>query len=820
MLSLLLAACMLLTGFAVGFSTMAKAATIVDSGKCGANVTYTLDSDGVLTISGTGPMLDYGNDYRTLENRPPWVHLGQYDSPESDVGSIIIQNGVTSIGQEAFYGCSDMISISIPGSVSSIGKYAFMNCSLLRNLVIPNSVSSIGEGAFWNSGIRTVTLPNNPDYTCIREDLFHECENLTSVTIPSNVTEIMEYAFHECKKLKSISLPAGLEKIGEYAFYKCSLLESVNLPDGLTEIGSRAFCGCNTLTSVTIPGSIKTINDFMFSECDKLASVTISRGVWHIGDFAFFCCPAMTTVNLPDTLRTIGKDAFSFVYLSALKEITIPESVNMIYGNPFGTTSIIIYGTAGSYAEEWAAENKCAFVAIETPAAPPVITVQPKNQTAGEGNLATFSVTATGDGLTYAWYYKDPGQSSFTKSASTANSVTYNATAVRNGRQVYCVVTDQNGNSVQTNVVTMTVTPALKITTQPTSRTVNAGTNATFSVTATGSGLTYAWYYKDPGASAFSKSASTASSVTYTTSAARNGRQVYCVVKDKNGNTVKSNTVTLTVTATSGPKITAQPKNVTVNAGTNATFSVTATGTGLTYAWYYKDTGATAFSKSASTTSSVTYTTSAARNGRQVYCVVKDNNGNTAKSNTVTLTVVTGLAITAQPKSVAVSAGTNATFSLTAAGDGLTYSWYYKDPGATKFTKSASTASFVTYTTSAARNGRQIYCVVMDQEGNTVKSNTVTLTVVDGLTITAQPKSVSVKAGTNATFSLTAVGDGLTYSWYYKDPGAAKFSKSASTANFVTYTTSAARNGRQIYCVVMDQEGNTVKSNTVTLTVQ
>jgi hypothetical protein len=119
------------------------------------------------------------------------------------------------------------------------------------------------------------------------------------------------------------------------------------------------------------------------------------------------------------------------------------------------------------------------------------------------------------------------------------------------------------------------------------------------------------------------------------------------------------------------------------------------------------------------------------------------------------------------------------------------------------------------------RSGRQIYCVVTDKYGNTVKSKTVTLTIAPAvLTITAQPKDTVVpKAGDTATVPLKATGDGLTYQWYYKNPNMSKFSKSSITKDTYVAEMLDYRSGRQIYCVITDKYGNTVKSETVTLTI-
>ena len=220
----------------------ALAADIVDSGTCGAegdgsNLTWTLDSEGVLTISGSGDMHGYG--YSAFG--APW--------DDSRVKSAVIADGVTSIGGSAFFDCSSLTSVTIPDSVTSIGGSAFRGCSSLTSVTIPDSVTSIGEFTF-----------------C-------DCTSLTSVTIPDSVTSIGEFAFDNCKSLTSVTIPDSVTLIDHAAFSDCEYLTSVTIPDSVTSIGDWAFAGCTSLTSVTIPDSVTSIGSGAFSDCDKLTDV-------------------------------------------------------------------------------------------------------------------------------------------------------------------------------------------------------------------------------------------------------------------------------------------------------------------------------------------------------------------------------------------------------------------------------------------------------------------------------------------------------------------------------------------------------------------
>ena len=170
---------------------------VIDSGKCGKNLTWTLTYNGVLTISGTGDMYNY--DY--TNNLAPWNNVS------NNIKYIVLPEGLTSIGEWAFYLCASVTSISIPEGVSSIGVRAFCNCSSLTSISIPNSVTSIGERAFYSCyNLASVTLSTN--LSKIDKYLFGQCRTLTAITIPNNVTAIENGAFSGCSSLDSVSIEA------------------------------------------------------------------------------------------------------------------------------------------------------------------------------------------------------------------------------------------------------------------------------------------------------------------------------------------------------------------------------------------------------------------------------------------------------------------------------------------------------------------------------------------------------------------------------------------------------------------------------------
>lgn len=216
-------------------------AEIVESGTCGnlrTNLTWTLDDQGRLTISGTGAMKDYPS------NDAPWKG--------KTVKNVVIEDGVTTIGVCAFRDCTSLTSVSIPDGVTSIGSWAFLGCNNVTDINIPDSVTTIDPGAF--SG----------------------CWGLASISIPKGVTSIGNMAFYCCLNLTSVSILDSVTSIGAQAFYECSSLTSVAIPKGVTRLESEIFCNCANLASVTLPKGLTVICNYAFSACSKLMDVYYS----------------------------------------------------------------------------------------------------------------------------------------------------------------------------------------------------------------------------------------------------------------------------------------------------------------------------------------------------------------------------------------------------------------------------------------------------------------------------------------------------------------------------------------------------------------
>ena len=245
------------------------------SGNCGENVSWVLDDEtGVLTVTGEGemvlPNLNYWSDY--LE----------------EVLTIIIEDGITSIGNNAFNGFSKLTSVQIPNSVTKIGISAFSGCENLAELSLPDSIKEIERSAFNNCRkLRSIILP---PVEIVTAGLFFGCSSLESVTFPSTTKIIEARAFSYCKSLSEIVLPEALESIGWEAFGQCDYLQRVTFGPNIISIGSTCFVGCHWLQEAILPDSLVSIGGQAFGSCTSLQKVYLGSGIRDIAHDAFLKC--------------------------------------------------------------------------------------------------------------------------------------------------------------------------------------------------------------------------------------------------------------------------------------------------------------------------------------------------------------------------------------------------------------------------------------------------------------------------------------------------------------------------------------------------
>ena len=598
----------------------------------------------------------------------------------TNLTEINLPDSVTSIGDLAFYRCYNLTKVVIPNSVRIIPYHAFNGCRNLTKVVIPNSVTSIGTSAF--TGCTNLTEINLPDsVTSIGDFAFYRCDNLTKVVIPNSVRIIPDHAFYGCDNLTKVVIPNSVTSIDQFAFFECTNLTEINLPDSVTFIGNAAFSECDNLTKVVIPNSVRIIPDHAFYRCDNLTKVVIPNSVTSINQYAFYECTNLTEINLPDSITSIGDGAFQ--ECTNLTEINLPNSITSIESEAFykcqsiteinfpdsitriGSRLFSGYGNKNDNIEKIVFEgdapiiDSVCFDGVSTTVYYPgdnptwtdsvlqdysgditwipyynsIITQQPKNASAPFGSDVRTKVTATGQDLSYQWYYCEANSDKFIKSKVTGSTYECPMTNESNGRKVYCEITDVNGNMVVSDTVTLTAD--LYIIQQPENASAPFGSEVKTKVTAKGKDLSYQWYYCEANSDTFSKSKVTYSTYECPMTNESNGRKVYCEITDKAGNMVVSDTVTLSADL----YIIQQPENASAPFGSDVRTKVTAKGKDLSYQWYYCEANSDTFIKSKVTYSTYECPMTNESNGRKVYCEITDVNGNMVVSDTVTLSI-------------------------------------------------------------------------------------------------------------------------------------------------------------------------------------
>lgn len=342
--------------------------TVVASGSCGAkgdNLTWTLDDNGLLTISGTGAMasdcrwsasgVDYSNSIKYVWIKNGVTSIGSFAFKETNLKIVEIPDSVTSIDEHAFDRCTHLQEITLPESITRIDQYAFANCTSLRKITIPKNVRGMGLGLFAGcTGLVSAEIMDG--VPVIGDGMFNSCTNLRSVTIPESVANIGIQAFQYCAGLSNVVIPKGVRSISDYAFKDCTNLARLTLPDGLSSIGTEAFVGCTSLRKVTFPESVINVGIRAFYNCSNLSSVTIPEGVLQIEREAFALCGKLAVVAVPGTVTEIGEGAFkscvglkkaeiangvlsigkeAFINCISLTDLVLPESITSIGDSAF-----------------------------------------------------------------------------------------------------------------------------------------------------------------------------------------------------------------------------------------------------------------------------------------------------------------------------------------------------------------------------------------------------------------------------------------------------------------------------------------------------
>lgn len=358
--------------------------SVIDYGKCGATTQWKLDKNGTLNISGTGIVKNY--------NKASLVPWNKY---ASQIKNVVVEDGVTRIGEFAFYGCTNLASVALPDSLKEINGYVFKNCSALTSITLPKKLEKIGDSAFYGTGLTSIKIPAT--VKSIGYYAFSRCYSLKNIEFTGNAPAFYSNAFN--KVAATVIYPTGnatwtaakkqpyggtlkwLEKglvdeglCGSGTYWKLSkdgtltlggtgivkhysspalvpwrkyadMVTKVVVLDGVTRIGEFAFYGCTNLTSVTIADSVKEISGYVFKNCSSLTSITLPKNLTKIGDSAFYGT-GLRKITIPATVNYVGWYAFS--RCSYLYEVQFLGSAPNLPGKEFNMVTATIYYPAGN----------------------------------------------------------------------------------------------------------------------------------------------------------------------------------------------------------------------------------------------------------------------------------------------------------------------------------------------------------------------------------------------------------------------------------------------------------------------------------------
>ena len=322
------------------------------TGICGEDATWELNGSGVLTVSGTGDMYDFSYHYEPLI---PWA-----DQMEQ-IKSVVIEEGITSVGNFAFSNAVNLTSADLADSVAVIGESAFRNCGQLADVVFPAGLTEIKGFAFMNCyalsaaqlGDKVESIGNSAFYACsaladvdLGESLvaidtlaFSGCTSLTEISMPDTVTGLGSDVFNGCTALTTVKLSNALTDLPKYTFNDCTSLVNVTLPQYLTTIGERAFYYCQSLESIQLPFSMIAIGDDAFGHCVKLSDIQLPMALSYVGYFAFNGCTSLGNLEFPPNLTYFTGGCF--YDCTGMTEIRFPEGTTYVDDDSFaGCTNI------------------------------------------------------------------------------------------------------------------------------------------------------------------------------------------------------------------------------------------------------------------------------------------------------------------------------------------------------------------------------------------------------------------------------------------------------------------------------------------------
>ena len=331
---------------------------LVESGYVENGLTYDIYKDGakLIAVDATATEVTVPAKIKdgTVDVKFVASHLFKHNET---VTKIALENGITVLGKEVFYGCFNLKEITLSNTITTIGDGLFRNCYALEKVILPDTITSMGTDVFYECrSLKEVALPNNESFVIVPSETFYNCKSLKTIALPDSTTVIGEKAFYYCTSLESFTFSKKIDAIGakafyncaslttvdlsasavtsvpNYAFYKCSALTSLKLADNTKSIGAYAFYGCESLDAINVPASVSSISTGAFAYCTKIKTITIPEAIKTISARVFYKCSALETINMAKDITTIGEAAFAY---TALKSFEVPASVTELAKGAF-----------------------------------------------------------------------------------------------------------------------------------------------------------------------------------------------------------------------------------------------------------------------------------------------------------------------------------------------------------------------------------------------------------------------------------------------------------------------------------------------------
>ena len=641
-------------------SKTAKADFYWADGMCGDNLSWRLDFDGTLTISGSGSMYDWSN-----ENAVPWAGMRE------SIKIVNLNGDITSIGNYAFYGIANVSNYKLPDSLKTIGNYSFYSNYAIQRIILPEGLERIGDFAFAN------------------------CGNLSSALMPDSVIYIGQYAYAYDLSLKAVYLPHSDVTVGANAFIICPAITTFFTTEEAMKYDA-----------------VKAINERYIKYYYDIIYSTDGNGTVSGKSYSY----------AGDTLKLDIKPNGGYIVDTAQLDYGSGKVVDFRLTNG-------VYEFAGMPGTRGSVTVIVNFKkAIE-------ITQQPENYVGLEGSVAKFNVVAEGERFTYQWQLKKGKTwANLTSGGATTDTLSVKVDASKNGKIYRCIITDEDGHSVATNEVSITIKePSIKINSQPVSFAGQEGATAKFIVAAEGEGLTYQWQLKKGSKWAdLSSGGATTTTLSIKVDASKNGKIYRCLITDANGEQLSTNEVTITVKEPDIVIVT-QPKSYSGPEGNTAKFTVVAEGEGLTYQWQLKKGSKWAdLSSGGAKTSTMSVKVDAYKDGKVYRCVISNAAGEELATNEVSITIKEpDITINTQPVSYTGHVGTKAKFTVEATGEGLTYQWQLKKGSSwADLTSGGATTNELTIKVDASKNGKVYRCLIINDAGDQLATDEVTITVL------------------------------------------------------------------------------------------